>query len=70
VAAPISAPTTILQGTQDMTSLPAYTRILAGRMNAEMMEVPGNHMIVDPAAAAWPLVRDTVVGLATGARSA
>jgi carboxylesterase len=68
VAGRVSAPTTILQGSQDMTSLPAFTRILAGRMNADLVEVPGNHMIVDPTAAAWPRVRDTVVRLAAGVR--
>jgi carboxylesterase len=68
MAARVTVPATIVQGAQDMTSLPSYSRILARRMNAELIEVPGNHMIVDPAAPSWPQVRDTVVDLATGAR--
>lgn len=57
---------TILQGLQDTTSLPAYSRQLAERLGADLREFAGDHLIVDPAKPSWPTVRDTVVGLATG----
>lgn len=67
-AAPrVPAPTTILQGLQDVTTLPAHSRTLAARMGADLREFPGDHLIVDPARPSWREVRDTVVGLVTGA---
>ncbi|MGH2617591.1 MAG: alpha/beta hydrolase [Thermomicrobiales bacterium] len=64
-AAPrIAGPSTILQGLQDRTTLPAYTRSLARRMGADLREFPGDHLIVDPARVSWQAVRDTVVQLA------
>jgi carboxylesterase len=67
-AAPrVPAPTTILQGLQDATTLPAYSRLLARRMSADLREFPGDHLIVDPGRPSWQTVRDAVVGLAAGA---
>jgi carboxylesterase len=67
-AAPrITSPTTILQGLQDTTTLPAYSRELARRMGAELREFPGDHLIVDPNRPSWQTVRDAVVALASGA---
>ena len=64
----IQAPTTILQGLHDVTTLPAYSRQLASLMGADLREFPGDHLIVDPERPSWATVRDTVVGLATGTR--
>jgi len=65
-ASRISAPTTIVQGLQDSTSLPAYSRELAARMGADLREIPGDHLIVDPQRSSWSAVRDIVVRLAVG----
>lgn len=64
-ASRVSAPTTIVQGLQDTTTLPAYSRELAARIGAELREVSGDHLIVDPERPSWNAVRDTVVRLAT-----
>ena len=64
VAPRVAAPTTILQGLQDVTTLPAHSRWLAARMNADLRELPGDHLIVDPGKPSWLTVRDTVVDLA------
>ena len=66
-AARISAPATIVQGLQDTTTLPAYSRVLAARMGADLRQIPGDHLIVDPQRPSWSAVRDAVVTLATGA---
>ncbi len=63
----VSAPTTIVQGLQDTTTLPAHSRALAARMGAELREIAGDHLIVDPGGSSWNSVRDTVVGLAAAA---
>ena len=66
-AAPrVTAPTTILQGLQDSTTLPKHSRELAHRMGADLREFPGDHLIVDPARPSWQSVRDAVVSLAAG----
>ena len=66
-AAPrITAPTTILQGLQDSTTLPIHSRELARRMAANLSEFPGDHLIVDPNKPSWQTVRDKVVDLAVG----
>jgi carboxylesterase len=66
----VSAATTIVQGLQDTTTLPAYSRELAARMGAELREIPGDHLIVDPERSSWSAVRDTVIRLATGTGAA
>jgi carboxylesterase len=66
-ASRIAAPATIIQGLQDTTTLPAHSRALAARMGADLREIPGDHLIVDPQRPSWSAVRDTVVPLATGA---
>ena len=63
-AAAVSTPTTILQGLQDTTTLPKYSRKLAARMGADLRELPGDHLIVDPGRPSWNIVRDTVIRLA------
>src|SRR3954452_951284 len=66
----VSAATTIVQGLQDATTLPAYSRELAARMGAELREMPGDHLIVDPERPSWGAVRDIVIGLAAGTAAA
>jgi carboxylesterase len=61
----VSSPAVILQGLQDTTTLPAYSRQLAARIGAELLEIPGNHLIVDPNRPSWPIVRETIVRRAT-----
>jgi pimeloyl-ACP methyl ester carboxylesterase len=69
-ASRVSAPATIVQGLQDRTTLPVYSRELAARMGAELREIPGDHLIVDPERPSWNAVKDTIVGLATGTGAA
>ncbi len=69
-ASRVSAPATIVQGLQDTTTLPAYSRQLAARMGADLREIPGDHLIVDPERPSWNAVRDAVVRLATGTGAA
>ena len=69
-ASRVSAPATIVQGLQDRTTLPVYSRELAVRMGAELREIPGDHLIVDPERPSWNAVKDTIVGLATGTGAA
>jgi carboxylesterase len=69
-ASQVSAPVTIVQGSQDTATLPAYSRELARRMGADLREIPGDHLIVDPERPSWSAVRDTVVRLATGSGTA
>ena len=66
----VSSPTTIVQGLQDTTTLPAYSRQLAARMGADLHEIPGDHLIVDPKRSSWNAVRDIVVTVAAGSGSA
>jgi carboxylesterase len=63
-ASQVPSPTTIVQGLQDTTTLPAYSRALAARMGAELREIPGDHLIVDPERPSWNAVRDVVVTVA------
>jgi esterase/lipase len=66
----VSSPTTIVQGLQDTTTLPAYSRQLAALMGADLHEIPGDHLIVDPKRSSWNAVRDIVVTVAAGSGSA
>jgi carboxylesterase len=63
----LTAPTTIVQGLQDSTTLPAHSRLLAQRTGAELVEIPGDHMIVDPGKPSWPAVRAAVIRVAVEA---
>jgi carboxylesterase len=65
----VSSPTTIVQGLQDTTTLPAYSRELAARMSADLHEIPGDHLIVDPKRSSWDAVRDIVVTRTAGTGS-
>ncbi len=65
----VSAPTAILQGQDDQTTLPSYSRVLASRMGAELVEFPGDHLIVDPDRPSWSTVRDAVIALATNSHA-
>jgi carboxylesterase len=65
-ASRVSAPATIVQGLQDRTTLPAYSRELAARMGADLREIPGDHLIVDPARSSWNAMLNIVVRLAAG----
>ena len=69
-ASRVSAPVTIVQGLQDTTTLPVYSRELATRMRADLREIPGDHLIVDPQRPSWSAVREAVVTLAAGVGSA
>lgn len=62
----VEAPVTIVQGVQDTVTLPAYTRQLATRLGAELHEVPGNHVLVDPRSESYERVRNVLVSLASG----
>lgn len=63
-----SGPATILQGLQDTTTLPAYTRRLASRIGARLVEMPGDHLIVDPQRPSWQTVRQITIERASGQR--
>ncbi len=62
----VAATTTILQGAQDGTTLPRHSRTLAARVGAELLEFPGDHLLVDPNRPTWSTVRDAVVYRALG----
>jgi hypothetical protein len=47
-----------------------YSRQLAARMGADLHEIPGDHLIVDPKRSSWNAVRDIVVTVAAGSGSA
>ena len=68
-AAPsISAPTLIIQGEDDTTTLPPYTRAFAKRFDGpvEIEMVPGGHQLVDPALSGYAATRDALVRHALG----
>jgi len=68
-AAPrVTAAATLLQGLQDSTVLPAYTRQLAGRIGGRAVvdEFDGGHMLVDPGLPTWEPVRAGVLRAAEG----
>ena len=62
----VHAPTTILQGLDDTTSLPLYTRLLGLRLGGQLTlrEFPGGHQLVDPLLPTWEIVRSAVVAAA------
>ncbi len=59
----VASPTLILQGRDDTTSLPAYSRLLGLRLGGPLTlrEFPGGHQLVDPAQPTWETVRAGVV---------
>jgi carboxylesterase len=65
-ASGLTVPTTILQGRDDTVTLPRHSRTLARRIGADLREVPGDHLIVDPSRESWSAVLDLVVRLAAG----
>jgi carboxylesterase len=67
-AARIAAPTLIVQGEQDLTSLPVYSREFGERVAGpvDYQPVPGAHMLVDPLHPGWELTTRAVVRHATG----
>jgi len=62
-AAKVTAPTLVIQGTDDNTVLPEYTRSLVQMMpsNPRVIEVEGDHQLVRTNRPAWSQVRDAVV---------
>lgn len=66
----VSSPTAILQGIDDVTTLPPYTRLLGLRFGGPLTleEFPGGHMLVDPTLPTWDRVRASVLAHATGQR--
>lgn len=64
----VTAPTLILQGTEDTTSLPPYSRALGVRLGGPLTleEFPGEHMLVDAALPTWDRVRAAVLRHAAG----
>lgn len=62
----VGAPVTILQGLQDMVTLPRYSRQLATRLAAELHEVPGNHVLVDPRSESYSTVSEVLLSRASG----
>jgi hypothetical protein len=69
-ASRVASPATTVQGLQDTATLPAYSRELAARMGADLLEIPGDHLIVDPKRSSWNAVRDIVVTLTAESGSA
>jgi carboxylesterase len=61
-----SGKTTIIQGTEDPTTLPKHSRTLAARMGAPLLLVPGDHMLVDPNRPSWLDVSEAILSRATG----
>lgn len=57
----VHTPTIILQGREDSTTLPGFSRDLARRLQADLVEVDGGHMIVDPDQPSWSTVRDAIL---------
>jgi carboxylesterase len=59
----VDAPTTILQGFDDATSLPRYSRQLGVRLGGPLTveEFPGGHMLVNPELPTWERVREAVL---------
>ena len=51
----------IVQGLDDPTTLPQDSRDLSRKIEATLIEVPANHMLVDDTAPAWDRVRDEVL---------
>lgn len=66
----VTSPTAILQGFDDLTTLPPYTRLLGLRLGGPLSldEFPGGHMLVDPTMPTWERVRTAVVERAIGIR--
>lgn len=68
-AAPsITSPTLIVQGSEDKTSLPAYSRAFAKRIAGpvDFETVPGSHMLVDPLHPGHAATREAVLRHALG----
>lgn len=61
--------TTVIQGTEDPTTLPRHSRTLAARLGAPLLPVPGDHMLVDPGRPGWPEVSQAILTRATGQAS-
>lgn len=59
----VTVPTLVIQGTNDNTVLPEYTRALVQLMpsNPRVIEVEGDHQLVRTNRPAWPQVRDAVI---------
>ncbi len=64
----VTSRTAILQGTDDVTTLPHYSRLLGLRLGGPLAleEFPGGHMLVNPDLPTWDRVRSGVVAHATG----
>jgi carboxylesterase len=66
-AAPrVQARTLIIQGTRDLVVTPAMTRRLAKRFRRylEYIEVPADHLLVNPKLAVWPDIRQSILDFA------
>ena len=59
VAPQVSAPSLVVQGTEDRIVLPRHTRQLVGRLGGEVdyREIPGDHYLPLPDMGAWPRLR-------------
>jgi carboxylesterase len=68
LASRVAAPTAILQGRDDRTSLPRFSRQLAVRIGGPVTleEFPGGHMLVNPGMPTWDTVRASVLRHAIG----
>lgn len=66
----VTSPTAILQGSDDVTTRPTYTRLLGLRFGGPLTleEFPGGHMLVDPNLPTWDRVRAGVLAHTTGQR--
>ncbi|MDZ4768758.1 MAG: alpha/beta fold hydrolase [Chloroflexota bacterium] len=64
-AAPtVTAPTLVLQGDADDLVKPGKTRVLAGRLRAQYIELPGPHNINEPRYTSWERVKGHVLTFA------
>jgi carboxylesterase len=66
LAPTISAPTLVLQGTEDASVLSHHTAELVSSMNASarLIELIGEHLLVSDEQPTWPRVRDEVIQFA------
>lgn len=68
LASRVTAPTLVLQGTDDTAVHAKDTRRLLGQLRGELAyhQIPGDHFIIREDRTAWPITRDLVVSFVTG----
>ena len=68
LAARVTAPTLVIQGTDDSAVRARDTRRLLGQFRGELPyhQIPGDHFIIREDRTAWPITRDLVVSFVAG----